>query len=329
MGPRVPAAAADHAGARPEGSGRSGQLSGRPAACEWSAEPVAGERSLGSSSRPRTGSARFSARRARRLHGDTAGPGHGAGGDVDAVDLVAVRAAVLDAGAGVALVTQPYRVAGPPRRRRRPGSSTRPGSPSSPNCAAGGGRLARRRRPVQRRPGRLPHRGRGGAAGSWRSRSRCTRPAVRSRPGPTNCAPGVPTLVVNGDRDPFGIPGLPTVHVEVVSPGETHALSKDPAGATRCGWLAQMRPWRDRHRTGSVVEPDVTGANRTASTPRTTSFRNLPGPSWSRRSAGPKPKAGTGTGGLAPACFAARADGTPTVRRRRGAAVEGNVAWPS
>ncbi|NED50162.1 alpha/beta hydrolase, partial [Micromonospora aurantiaca] len=38
--------------------------------------------------------------------------GHGAGGDVDAPDLTAVRGAVLAAGAGVALVTQPYRVAG-------------------------------------------------------------------------------------------------------------------------------------------------------------------------------------------------------------------------
>ncbi|EWM67707.1 hypothetical protein MCBG_04840 [Micromonospora sp. M42] len=38
--------------------------------------------------------------------------GHGAGGDVDAPDLTAVRDAVRDAGAGVALVTQPYRVAG-------------------------------------------------------------------------------------------------------------------------------------------------------------------------------------------------------------------------
>jgi predicted alpha/beta-hydrolase family hydrolase len=40
----------------------------------------------------------------------------------------------------------------------------------------------------------------------------------------------VPTLVVNGDRDPFGIP-KPTSAVEVVvRPGATHDLRKDLAG---------------------------------------------------------------------------------------------------
>ncbi|HEU5109879.1 MAG TPA: alpha/beta hydrolase, partial [Micromonosporaceae bacterium] len=38
--------------------------------------------------------------------------GHGAGGDVTARDLVAVRDAALAAGVATALVTQPYRVAG-------------------------------------------------------------------------------------------------------------------------------------------------------------------------------------------------------------------------
>ncbi|HEV2087228.1 MAG TPA: hypothetical protein VGR21_02835, partial [Cryptosporangiaceae bacterium] len=38
--------------------------------------------------------------------------GHGAGGNVDAPDLVAVRDACLLGGVAVALVTQPYRVAG-------------------------------------------------------------------------------------------------------------------------------------------------------------------------------------------------------------------------
>ncbi len=38
--------------------------------------------------------------------------GHGAGGGVDAVDLVAATEAVLDQGLSVALVEQPYRVAG-------------------------------------------------------------------------------------------------------------------------------------------------------------------------------------------------------------------------
>src|SRR5688572_26854086 len=38
--------------------------------------------------------------------------GHGAGGDVDAPDLTAVRDAAVAAGVTVVLITQPYRVAG-------------------------------------------------------------------------------------------------------------------------------------------------------------------------------------------------------------------------
>jgi hypothetical protein len=45
--------------------------------------------------------------------------------------------------------------------------------------------------------------------------------------------PTRPTLVINGDRDSFGVP-LPTGLVQVVvRPGETHALGKDPAGCGR------------------------------------------------------------------------------------------------
>ena len=38
--------------------------------------------------------------------------GHGAGGDIDAPDLMAARAVALDAGVAVVRVRQPYRVAG-------------------------------------------------------------------------------------------------------------------------------------------------------------------------------------------------------------------------
>jgi len=50
---------------------------------------------------------------------------------------------------------------------------------------------------------------------------------------------GLPTLVVNGDRDPFGVPE-PDGNVEVVvRPGETHALSKAPEqiGQIVAEWL--------------------------------------------------------------------------------------------
>jgi uncharacterized protein len=52
---------------------------------------------------------------------------------------------------------------------------------------------------------------------------------------------GVPTLVVNGDRDPFGVPD-PGPGVEVlVRPGERHDLRRDPAaiGAAVVDWLVR------------------------------------------------------------------------------------------
>ena len=54
----------------------------------------------------------------------------------------------------------------------------------------------------------------------------------------------VPTLVVNGDRDPFGIPSVPPGTDLVVLPGERHDLRKDTsavAGAV-LDWL-RSRGW--------------------------------------------------------------------------------------
>ncbi|MET7421816.1 alpha/beta family hydrolase [Dactylosporangium sp. NPDC005555] len=160
--------------------------------------------------------------------------GHGAGGDVDAVDLVAVRAAVLEAGAGVAMVTQPYRVAG----------ARRPPAPARQLDAAWLAVLAELRRRVA--VDTLVVGGRSSGA-----RVAC-RTAVEAgadrivalafplhppgRPEVTRAdelLTGVPTLVLNGDRDAFGVPPAgPSVHVEVL-PGETHALSKAPAVLAR------------------------------------------------------------------------------------------------
>ncbi|MBY8873504.1 alpha/beta hydrolase, partial [Micromonospora sp. PLK6-60] len=41
---------------------------------------------------------------------------------------------------------------------------------------------------------------------------------------------GLPTLVVNGDRDPFGVPAAGGPVRVVVRPGEAHDLRKDPPG---------------------------------------------------------------------------------------------------
>jgi predicted alpha/beta-hydrolase family hydrolase len=54
--------------------------------------------------------------------------------------------------------------------------------------------------------------------------------------------PGIPTLVINGDRDPFGVPA-PVGQVRVVvRPGEGHELRRDPAGVAEVAakWLREL-----------------------------------------------------------------------------------------
>jgi uncharacterized protein len=166
--------------------------------------------------------------------------GHGAGGDVDAPDLVAVRDLALTAGVIVARMTQPYRVAG----RRSPAPAAQLDGAfsaavravveqtNSPPLVVGGrssgARVACRTAASLGAAGvvalafplHAPRR-RGEAAQSGGDA------ASRSRAG--ELATGRPTLVVNGDRDPFGVPSPSTdVHV-VVRPGERHDLRRDPS----------------------------------------------------------------------------------------------------
>ena len=51
----------------------------------------------------------------------------------------------------------------------------------------------------------------------------------------------VPTLVVNGDRDPFGVPEATTSVEVAIRPGATHDLRKDLAGTagTVVRWLSR------------------------------------------------------------------------------------------
>ena len=53
---------------------------------------------------------------------------------------------------------------------------------------------------------------------------------------------GVPVLVVNGDRDPFGVPDRTDASRVVVLPGETHALSRHPqvTGQAVEAWLREV-----------------------------------------------------------------------------------------
>ncbi len=159
---------------------------------------------------------------------------HGAGGTVGAPDLLAACDAGLQLGGMVARVTQPYRVRG----ARAPGSAVRqdaawaeivaalrelaPGAPLVQGGRSNGARVACRTAAAVgaravialafplRPPGRSPQ----------------LSPAGASRVAELHAARegGAMVLVVNGERDPFGIPGAQDADRVVIVPGETHAL---------------------------------------------------------------------------------------------------------
>lgn len=157
--------------------------------------------------------------------------GHGAGGGVDAPDLRAVRAWALDAGVAVARITQPYRVAG----RRAPA----PANHLDQAWSAALSGLSQRYPELAGLPLVVGGRSSGARVAC---RTAVETGAVRvvalafplhppGRPDRSRLAEldgAVPTLVVNGDRDPFGVPPqLPNVSV-VILPGEKHDLGKNP-----------------------------------------------------------------------------------------------------
>jgi uncharacterized protein len=171
---------------------------------------------------------------------------HGAGGTPDTPDVLAVRDAARNLGAVTALVTQPYRVRG----GRAPGSAARQDAAWTEIVAAlntGGLPLVQ-----------------GGRSNGARVACRTARqvraagvialafplhPPGRpdaSRDGELRAA-GTNVLVLNGDRDPFGIPEPDDATRVVVLPGETHALSKNPSaiGEAVAGWLGTL-PGIDR-----------------------------------------------------------------------------------
>ncbi|GAA2669324.1 alpha/beta hydrolase [Nonomuraea recticatena] len=166
---------------------------------------------------------------------------HGSAGGVDAPDLLAVREAALAMGATVARVTQPFRRAG----------ARAPGSPARQDEAW----IAVLRELVARHPG-LPivQGGRSnGARVACRTAGAVGADAVVAlafplhppgRPDKSRAdelrAAGVDVLVVNGDRDPFGVPDAADAARLVVLRGEGHDLKKDPAkvGEVVADWLA-------------------------------------------------------------------------------------------
>jgi hypothetical protein len=150
--------------------------------------------------------------------------GHGAGGDVDAPDLTAVHDAAVAAGVRVVLVTQPYRMAG--RRAPAPagqldeawtavvGQIAVPGLPLILGGRSSGARVACRTAAAL------------GAAGVLALAFPLHPPGKPDRSRVAELPIAIPTLVLNGDRDPFGVPA-PTANVEVeIRPGATHDLRK-------------------------------------------------------------------------------------------------------
>jgi uncharacterized protein len=165
---------------------------------------------------------------------------------VTAPDLTAVRAAALAARVGVAMVTQPYRVAG----RRSPAPANRLDEAWVAACE---GLLAHAGRPARRLPLIVGGRSSGarvacrtagtvGAAGIVALAFPLHPPGHPERDRGFELATGLPTIVVNGDRDPFGVPepaGEREVHV---IPGARHDLRRDPVAVADA-----VLDWLRRH----------------------------------------------------------------------------------
>ena len=169
---------------------------------------------------------------------------HGAGGGVGSPDLLAVAGAASRLGGAVARVTQPYLVKG----RRAPGSpdrqdaawvelvaalraSTGAGLPLIQGGRSNGARVACRT---------------ARAVGARAVIALAFPLHPPGRPGQSRAAElaaaGTDVLVMNGERDPFGIPeGSGRTRVVVLA-GETHALSRHPAETGRAAgsWFREL-----------------------------------------------------------------------------------------
>src|SRR4051812_16146586 len=164
--------------------------------------------------------------------------GHGAGGGIESPDLVGATEAANEARLSVALVEQPYRVPG----RRPPAPAHQldeAGLPVAPQLFPGlplivGGRSLGAR--VACRP----------AAQLGAKAVLCLAFPVHPPGKPEKSRLGeidavtVPTLVVQGERDPFGIPP-PGPNREVVLVAGTHSLKSSSAVAgVVSNWLESL-----------------------------------------------------------------------------------------
>jgi predicted alpha/beta-hydrolase family hydrolase len=171
--------------------------------------------------------------------------GHGAGGGVGAKDLVTATEVALSEGLSVALVEQPYRVAG----RRSPAPARQldaawtavaehlatgelAGLPLVVGGRSMGARVACRTAEDTRAVGVLCL-----AFPLQAPRRRTAASAAPSRQGELD-AVSVPVLVVQGERDPFGIPPASATRSVVLVSGD-HSLRTDSEGVAAAvrGWL--------------------------------------------------------------------------------------------
>jgi len=174
---------------------------------------------------------------------------HGSNGGVEAADLLAVQEVALGLGGAVARVTQPFRLAG----RRAPGAATKQDEAWLEVV-----------RQVRERFGDIPLI-QGGRSNGARVVCRTAQAAGAAgvvalafplhppgRPEKTRVdelrGAGVEVLVVNGDRDPFGVPDAADAAHVTVLPGERHELNRNPAAVA-----GAVEPWL-RHWTARPVQ---------------------------------------------------------------------------
>jgi predicted alpha/beta-hydrolase family hydrolase len=173
---------------------------------------------------------------------------HGAGGGVETRDVLAAGDAAIELGGTVALVLQPYRVRG----ASSPGNAEKQDAAWLEIIAA----LRKTSRGVPLVQGGRSN----GARLACRTAQAAEARAVVAlafplhppgRPEKTRVdelrAAGTDVLVINGERDPFGIPAESDASRVVVLPGETHSLSRHPEAvkAAAAEWLSEL-PWLAR-----------------------------------------------------------------------------------
>jgi uncharacterized protein len=195
--------------------------------------------------------------------------GHGAGGGVEAPDLVAAREAARLEGISVALVEQPYRVAGrrsPPQARQLDGAWTaivdelRADPLSGLPLIVGGRSLGAR---VACRTAEAV------GAVAVLCLAFPLEPPRRGGKPPQSRLPElevvtVPTLVVQGERDRFGIPP-PGPSREVARVPGDHGLKADPDAVA-----AAVRAWLSRVLAAAVRTWPPTRAATSATSVRST-----------------------------------------------------------